>query len=56
MKTLTPAPDTHHRVPQSTSPRPPEPSRYAPRLVAAVLNALAAVVRWLDHHMGGWSM
>jgi hypothetical protein len=56
MKISTPVTDTHHRVSRSTAPRSPEPPRYDPRLIAAALNAVAAVVRWLDHHMGGWLM
>ncbi len=53
MKTPTPAPDAHNQVQSSAAPQPPETPRYDPRLLAAVLNVLAAAIRWLDHHMGG---
>ncbi len=56
MKTPTPAPDAHHAATHSKDPKPPDPPLYDPRLLAAALNAFAAVVRWLDHHMEGWLM
>jgi hypothetical protein len=56
MQTPDPASNVHRTGPQPTTPRPPDPPRYDPRLVAVALNAFAAVVRWLDHHMSGWLM
>ncbi len=48
--------DSYLRVSQASAPRPLKPPYYDPRLIAAALNAFAAVVRWLDHHTEGWTM